>query len=87
MNPSFHIIDFVIVGIYAILLVGVGLWVSRTKKGHTKTAEDYFLASKALPWWAIGSSLLAANISAVCPVQVLPEVWLLLPMNLWQLCP
>lgn len=26
MNPSFHIIDFVIVGIYAILLVGVGLW-------------------------------------------------------------
>lgn len=64
MNPSFHIIDFVIVGIYAILLVGVGLWVSRTKKGHTKTAEDYFLASKALPWWAIGSSLITANISA-----------------------
>lgn len=64
MNPSFHIIDFVIVGIYAILLVGIGLWVSRTKKGHTKTAEDYFLASKALPWWAIGSSLIAANISA-----------------------
>lgn len=49
MNPSFHIIDFVILGIYAILLVGVGLWVSRTKKGQTKTAEDYFLASKALP--------------------------------------
>lgn len=64
MNSSFHIIDFVILGIYAILLVGVGLWVSRTKKGQTKTAEDYFLASKALPWWAIGSSLIAANISA-----------------------
>lgn len=64
MNPSFHIIDFVILGVYALLLVGVGLWVSRTKKGHTKTAEDYFLASKALPWWAIGSSLIAANISA-----------------------
>ena len=42
MNPSFHIIDFVIVGIYAILLVGVGLWVSRTKKGHTKTAEAVY---------------------------------------------
>lgn len=64
MNPSFHIIDFVILGVYAILLVGVGLWVSRTKKGQSKTAEDYFLASKALPWWAIGSSLIAANISA-----------------------
>lgn len=64
MNPSFHIIDFIILGVYAVLLVGVGLWVSRTKKGQTKTAEDYFLASKALPWWAIGSSLIAANISA-----------------------
>ena len=26
--------------------------------------EDYFLASKSLPWWAIGASLIAANISA-----------------------
>ena len=29
-----------------------------------KNAEDYFLASKSLPWWAIGTSLIAANISA-----------------------
>lgn len=64
MNSSFHFIDFAILGIYALLLIGIGLWVSRTKKGQTKTAEDYFLASKALPWWAIGSSLIAANISA-----------------------
>jgi SSS family solute:Na+ symporter len=34
------------------------------KDGHQKNAEDYFLASKSLPWWAIGSSLIAANISA-----------------------
>ena len=64
MNPSFHFVDFAILGVYALLLIGIGLWVSRTKKGQTKTAEDYFLASKALPWWAIGSSLIAANISA-----------------------
>ena len=64
MNPNFHLIDFIILGIYAVALIGIGWWVSRTKKGQTKTAEDYFLASKALPWWAIGSSLIAANISA-----------------------
>lgn len=64
MNQSFHAIDFIIFGVYALVIIGVGLWVSRTKKGETKTAEDYFLASKALPWWAIGSSLIAANISA-----------------------
>jgi SSS family solute:Na+ symporter len=42
----------------------VGLWVSRTKKGEEKTASDYFLAGRSLTWWAIGASLIAANISA-----------------------
>src|SRR5690606_36232159 len=38
--------------------------VSREKAGHQKSASDYFLASRSLPWWAIGASLIAANISA-----------------------
>jgi SSS family solute:Na+ symporter len=38
--------------------------VSREKGAHKKDAQDYFLASRALPWWAIGTSLIAANISA-----------------------
>ena len=62
MNLS--IIDFIVFGSYCALIMGIGLWVSRDKKGHQKNAEDYFLASKSLPWWAIGSSLIAANISA-----------------------
>jgi SSS family solute:Na+ symporter len=62
MNLS--IIDYVVFGSYCALIMGIGLWVSRDKKGHVKNAEDYFLASKSLPWWAIGSSLIAANISA-----------------------
>ncbi len=60
----FDIADFIVFGIYIVLIVGLGLWVSRTKKGETKNSKDYFLASKALPWWAIGASLIAANISA-----------------------
>jgi SSS family solute:Na+ symporter len=39
-------------------------WVSREKAGHQKNTQDYFLAGRALPWWAIGASLIAANISA-----------------------
>lgn len=64
MNKSFQFLDYTIFIGYAILILGVGLWMSRDKKGHQKTAEDYFLASKSLPWWAIGASLIAANISA-----------------------
>lgn len=33
-------------------------------KRREKGTKDYFLAGKTLPWWAIGSSLIAANISA-----------------------
>ena len=64
MNSSFEFLDYLIFGIYAFIILGVGLWVSRNKDGKEKSAEDYFLASKSLPWWAIGASLIAANISA-----------------------
>jgi len=56
--------DYMAFVLYAVVILGVGLWVSREKKGHKKNAEDYFLASKGLPWWAIGASVIAANISA-----------------------
>ncbi|MFR1240972.1 MAG: sodium:solute symporter family transporter, partial [Butyricimonas faecihominis] len=64
MNTSFEFWDYFIFGAYALMIIAVGLWVSRGKKGVQKTTEDYFLASKSLPWWAIGASLIAANISA-----------------------
>ncbi|WP_053991969.1 sodium/sugar symporter [Mangrovimonas sp. TPBH4] len=64
MNTSFEFLDYFVFIAYAILILSVGLWMSRDKKGHEKNAEDYFLAGKSLPWWAIGASLIAANISA-----------------------
>ncbi|MCR5869385.1 MULTISPECIES: sodium/sugar symporter [unclassified Sphingomonas] len=57
-------IDLIVVIAYAIGIFGLAQWVSREKAGHTKDTSDYFLASKSLPWWAIGASLIAANISA-----------------------
>lgn len=57
-------IDIAVFVVYVLIIIGVGLFVSRNKKGQTKTTEDYFLAGKSLPWWAVGSSLIAANISA-----------------------
>ena len=64
MNTNFETLDYFVFAMYAIIILSVGLWVSRSKKGETKSTEDYFLASKSLPWWAIGASLIAANISA-----------------------
>jgi SSS family solute:Na+ symporter len=60
----FALIDWIIFIVYASVIIFVGLWVSRKKKGEQRTSQDYFLAGRSLPWWAIGSALLAANISA-----------------------
>ena len=57
-------IDLTIVAVYAVGLFALAQWVSREPAGQEKSAQDYFLAGKALPWWAIGASLIAANISA-----------------------
>src|SRR5215813_10325057 len=61
---SLSTIDVIVVIIYAIGIFSLAQFVSREKAGHEKDTSDYFLASKNLPWWAIGASLIAANISA-----------------------
>ncbi|WP_421870338.1 sodium:solute symporter family transporter [Marinoscillum sp.] len=61
---GFEIIDYVVFGLYCVIIMAIGLYLSRDEKGHEKTANDYFLAGNSLSWWAIGASLIAANISA-----------------------
>ena len=48
MNSDFTTTDIIVFASYALIILSVGLWVSRNKKGKTKSAEDYFLASKSL---------------------------------------
>ena len=63
-SSGFKTVDLIILVIYLIVLVSLGLFLGRTKKGETKSANDYFLAGNSLTWWAVGASLIAANISA-----------------------
>jgi solute:Na+ symporter, SSS family len=63
-TAAFDLIDYIVFIIYVLIIVGIGLFVSRKKKGVERTTQDYFLASRSLKWWAIGASLIAANISA-----------------------
>ena len=57
-------IDLIVVIAYAIGIFTLAQYVSRKTAGAEATSSDYFLASRSLPWWAIGASLIAANISA-----------------------
>ena len=63
-NNGFELADYLVFAAYIILLVGLGLFLSRGKKGEEKSSSDYFLAGNTLTWWAVGASLIAANISA-----------------------
>ncbi|GAB2477133.1 sodium transporter [Hymenobacter qilianensis] len=61
-------IDYIVFIIYFIIVAGYGIWIYRRKNTHDGTVDgdskDYFLAEGSLTWWAIGSSLIASNISA-----------------------
>ena len=63
-NNGFATADYLVFAVYIVILVGMGLFLSRTKKGEEKSSTDYFLAGNTLTWWAVGASLIAANISA-----------------------
>jgi SSS family solute:Na+ symporter len=70
-------LDLSVVAIYAIILLVIAQWVSREKTGHQKNSSDYFLAGRALPWWAIGASLIAANISAEQIIGMSGSAWVM----------
>lgn len=62
MDIGFQTADYIVFGTYALIIVAIGLFVSRSSR--EKSSSDYFLAGRNLSWWAIGASLIAANISA-----------------------
>jgi len=60
---TLELIDYLVFGIYFVVVIGIALRVSRKPKDHERNTEDYFLAGRSLPWWIIGASLIASNIS------------------------
>ena len=63
-SNGFKPIDYVVFVAYLAILIFLGFFLSRSKDGKEKDSKDYFLAGNTLTWWAVGASLIAANISA-----------------------
>ena len=57
-------IDLLVFGAYFVVVIGVAMWASWKPKGQERTSEDFFLASRILPWWVVGTTLIGSNISA-----------------------
>jgi SSS family transporter len=56
-----HWLNWVIVAVYLVVVVGDSL---RRTRG-TKNLEGFFLAGRRLPWWAVGLSVMATQLSAI----------------------
>src|SRR5829696_3408393 len=64
MNYTLSTNDYIIFGIYFLIVAAYGYWIYWKKKKATTDTKDFFLAEGSLTWWAIGASLIASNISA-----------------------
>ncbi len=59
-SAPFSPLDWFVLALYLLLLIATGLWLSRRQKG----TEDYFLAGRSMPAWAVSISVLATSLSA-----------------------
>ena len=55
------ILDWIIVAVYLAYVIWDGIRLTK----HSQTAEGYFLANRSLPWWAVGLSVMATQLSAI----------------------
>ena len=58
---SFNGLDWIVVGLYFLVLLGIAWWVVRKK---VESTTDYFLAGRHVGWFVIGASIFASNIGS-----------------------
>jgi len=57
-------LDWVVVGVYFVLVFGVAIWATLRERTGQETSKDYFLAGRNAGWFLVGGSLFASNIGS-----------------------
>ncbi len=60
----FHVIDWIILAVFFVIVLSIGLLVSR-RAG--KSSAEFFLSGRNMPWWLLGVSMVACTFSADTP--------------------
>lgn len=80
---AFHFLDWLVVGIYFVLVIGISVIVSRRMDNST---SDFFLGGGKIPWWAAGLSIFGSKLSALTfiaiPAKAYATDWVYLLNNL-----
>lgn len=66
MTSSFTLLDAAVLLVYLVGTTALGMWLGR----HQKDARDYFVADRAIPWWAILFSVVATETSALTFISI-----------------
>lgn len=61
MLDSFGLAGYLVIAVYLLATIVLGLSFARKQKN----LEGYFLAERAAPWWAVGISIVACDLSAI----------------------
>ncbi|MDB9853663.1 Na+:solute symporter [Candidatus Marinimicrobia bacterium] len=74
---TLHWVDWTIIITYIIFSLGVGIYFS---KRAAKNTEEYFLSGRSLPWWLVGTSMVATTFAADTPLAITefvrgPGIW------------
>ena len=74
---TLHWIDWGIILLYIAFSLGVGIWFSKRAASST---EEYFLSGRTLPWWIVGTSMVATTFAADTPLAITefvrgPGIW------------
>ena len=66
MHSHFTALDVVVLVLYLAGTTALGMWVGRRQKD----AKDYFVADRAIPWWAVMFSIVATETSALTFISI-----------------
>ena len=74
---SLHWVDWSIILAYIVFSLGVGIYFSKRASSNT---EEYFLSGRSLPWWVVGTSMVATTFAADTPLAITefvrgPGIW------------
>ena len=66
MSGRFNLIDLLVLLAYLGGTTALGMWIGRSQK----SANDYFVAERSIPWWAVMFSIVASETSALTFISI-----------------
>ncbi len=67
MDGGLLFLDWVIVAFYLAFTLGVGVYFSKRASSST---QEYFLSGRTLPWWLVGTSMVATTFASDTPLAI-----------------